>query len=324
MKVLAPFSTGKDSQAAVLWAKEKFKNIEIVFCDTKWEAPESYEHLKYFEKAIGQKITVLTSSKYDGMVDLALKKKRFPSTKARFCTQELKVKPMVDYILSLHDHIIIIDGIRADESVKRSKMESECRYFKYYFEPYETNSMIVDYFNENPPVSLNQKKKFEKAKDRLALGKDDPKFFTYRKKEVFSWCEKYDDSLIRPFFHNTAQDVIDFSLDRGFKINPRYYRGRSRVGCDPCIMENIPSITMMVKDSPEAVQKIKDAEKFVGHSFFPPDKIPKRYRKQTAPNGKKYALMEDVERYVLDSNATSDMFEHEPMFACRSVYKICE
>ena len=54
------------------------------------------------------------------MVDLA-KRKRFPSTTARFCTEELKIYPMVDFILTLEDHVIVVDGIRADESEKDLK-----------------------------------------------------------------------------------------------------------------------------------------------------------------------------------------------------------
>ena len=30
----------------------------------------------------------------------------------------------------------MIQGIRSAESAKRAKMDSQCSYFKYYFEPY--------------------------------------------------------------------------------------------------------------------------------------------------------------------------------------------
>jgi len=326
MIVLTPISGGKDSQAATLWAENKFglKSLIGVFCDVKWEADETYLHIDYFTQKLGINFKVLTSKKYDGMVDLAVKRGRFPSTTARFCTEELKIFPMIDYILTLEDHIIVVDGIRADESAKRSKMEAECRYFKYYFEPYQTNTMIVESFADNPPVSLNQKKKLKKAQDRLLIGKDDPKYYTYRKKDVFKWCEKYDDSVIRPCFHMTGDEVIYYSLNRGYDINPRYKRGYKRVGCDPCIMEDIPSITLTVKESPLTIIKVKYAELKANSSFFPPDKIPKRYHSKVDKKGKSYPTMGDVERYINDKTATPDMFISDPVFKCRSHYNICE
>ncbi|WP_213279349.1 phosphoadenosine phosphosulfate reductase family protein [Chryseobacterium indologenes] len=326
MKVLVPTSGGKDSQAALLWAIEKFglKSLTACFCDVKWEADETYVHINYLVQKSGVNFKILSSNKYDGMIDLAIKKGRFPSTKARFCTEELKVKPMIDYVLSIEDHIILIDGIRADESARRSKMQPNCRYFKHYFEPYLTNSMIVSDYEllENP--TLSQRKKYEHALKRLATGKEDAKYFTYRKKDVFEWCKKYDDSVIRPHFYATADEVIYYSLNRGYDINPRYYRGYSRVGCDPCVMEKIDEISIMVENSPSTVERIIYAEKQADSSFFPPDKIPKRYHSKKTKEGKTYATFEDVIRYIKDRKATGDLFKDEPQFRCKSVYNICE
>lgn len=324
--VIAPISGGKDSQGSAIWAKEKYgqDSVITVFCDVKWEAPETYEHIDYLVEKLGLPHFVLTSQKYDGMVDLAVKKGRFPSTTARFCTEELKIFPMIDFILTLKQHIIVVDGIRADESESRSKKQPECRYFKYYFEPYQTNSMIVEKFKLKPPVTHKQKLQLLKAENRLALGKEDPKYFTYRKKEVVKWCESYADDLIRPFFHSTADEILSYSLNRGYKVNPRYFRGYKRVGCDPCVMEGIDEIAIMVLKDKAATNKVKDAEKIANSSFFPPYKIPKRYHSKKTPEGKTYATMEDVERYINDKNATLDAFENEPLFRCKSFYSICE
>ena len=48
MKVVIAFSGGKDSQASLIWAVKKFgtKNIIAVFCDTGWEHPLTYQHIK--------------------------------------------------------------------------------------------------------------------------------------------------------------------------------------------------------------------------------------------------------------------------------------
>ena len=47
MKVLVSFSGGKDSLASLIWAKNKFPNlnIEAVFCDTGWEHELTYQHI---------------------------------------------------------------------------------------------------------------------------------------------------------------------------------------------------------------------------------------------------------------------------------------
>jgi glutaredoxin len=73
----------------------------------------------------------ISSKKYNGMFDMVEKKKRFPSPKARFCTEELKVKPMIDFILdTLSEDFITIQGIRKDESAARSKMKKQCSLYK--------------------------------------------------------------------------------------------------------------------------------------------------------------------------------------------------
>lgn len=156
MKVLVQWSGGKDSQACLILAVEKYgaKNVEAVFCDTGWEHKETYRHVKAISESLGVRLITLKSKKYDGFVDMALKKGRFPSTKARFCTEELKVKPMIDYVLNQTVNLLIFQGIRSDESKSRSLMSEQCRYFKHYFEPYGTDKN----------------------------GK--PKYHTYRKKDV--------------------------------------------------------------------------------------------------------------------------------------------
>jgi len=330
MKILVPFSGGKDSQATLLWAAEKHgkDRITAVFCDTKWENPITYEHIKYVVDKIGCPYVSLVSKKFDGMVDLATKKKRFPSTKAKFCTTELKVIPMIDYILSLNTTVYIIQGIRADESEARSLMSKQCTFFKYYFQPYITNTMIIDKFElikTKKELTEIQKEKLQKAIYRKALGFEDAKFHTYRKKDVKAFCKQYGDDIIRPFFDATADEVISYSLNRDYKINPLYFKGFSRVGCFPCIMCTQGEIDLIVKSFPETIANIKLAEETAGHTFFPPDKIPVRYRSHKTKDGKTFADIDDVVRYSNDKKATGDLFENDDeVNGCKSVYSICE
>lgn len=135
MKIIVSFSGGKDSQACLIQAAKQYgvNKIEALFCDTGWEHPDTYQHITDVCSQLGVKLTTL-KSKYD-FISLAVYKKRFPSTNARFCTSELKMKPMIDYVLSLNESCIIIQGIRAGESAARATLEDECMYFKSYFHP---------------------------------------------------------------------------------------------------------------------------------------------------------------------------------------------
>lgn len=289
-KILVSFSGGKDSQACLIKAAKDYgvDNIDAVFCDTGWEHPDTYKHIEDVCRQMNVRLTIL-KSKYD-FVSLAVHKKRFPSTKARFCTEELKIKPMIDYILSLECSCIVIQGIRANESKSRSLMQSECMYFKEYFHK----------------------------------SKEEKKYY-YRRKEVIEWCKKYDASILRPIFNWSSQQVIDYILDSGQKPNPLYSRGFSRVGCFPCIMCRKSEIRFLLKDEPMK-QRLLDAEHKMselterGSSFFPPNYIPKYAQDK---NG--YATVEAVFKYVSNKNATLDMFEPEDGYSCISMYHgLCE
>lgn len=285
MKIIVSFSGGKDSQACLIEAVKQYgkENVETVFCDTGWEHPETYKHIEYVITELGVKLTTL-KGKYT-FLSLAKKKNRFPSTKARFCTEELKIKPMIDWVLSQSESLIIIQGIRSGESLARAAMEDECMYFKHYFQP-------------------------------LLNGKT----YSYRKKEIIEWCKTYDASVLRPIKSWSAQQVIDCILDACQKPNPLYYRGFSRVGCFPCIMCRHSEILNIAKYDKPMLENLKNAEKLVGTNFFPPNYIP-----MYACSNRRFPTVEDVEKYVTDKTATLDMYEPEGGYSCMSVFHgLCE
>ena len=333
IKILVAYSGGKDSLASLIWAiKEsgfKKENIEAVFCDTGWEHEVTYEHIKQTTDELGVKLVTVKSKKYSGMVDLAVKKKRFPSTKARFCTEELKTIPMIDYILDeCNCHVLVVQGIRADESASRALMRKQCTYFRYYYEPYQSNSMIVAQLSNRTNLNPKQVKKLEVAKARLEKGKEDFKYHTYRKKEVMEFRKNYLDDVLRPCFDWTGNAVMNYILDAGLKPNPLYYQDAKRVGCFPCIMCSKSEIKAMIEHNPEYIERLKEAEKTVGRTFFPPNFIPKQYMKRVdAKTGKKVPTVENVIRYVTDKNSNLDLFQDEldnDTRKCMSFYGICE
>lgn len=131
MKTLISFSGGKDSTALMLYAKEQgiLDDADVVYCDTGWENPVTYEYIQYVGEKLGKQIITLKPD-YNFM-GLAVKKKRFPSSQARFCTEELKLKPMKRHIAQYLPNCEIWVGVRAEESFSRSKLP-ERAFADYY------------------------------------------------------------------------------------------------------------------------------------------------------------------------------------------------
>lgn len=289
MKILVQFSGGKDSQASLILAVKKYgaKNITACFCDTGFEHADTYTHIHNVCEHLGVKLITLKSKKYKDFVDMSIKKGRFPSTRARFCTSELKVIPMIDYILSQDDSFIIIQGIRAKESKARAGYDVECSYFKEYF--------------NNEVKGL------------------------YHKKAVLEWCKTHDASVLRLVFHWSSQEVIDYILTNGQRPNPLYERGFARVGCFPCVMCRKREVQLISKDK-WAAERLLTAEQRMkeeterGSSFFSPGYIPARF----CSNGQ-YPTVQDVFKYVNRNDAQLDLFELEGGYSCMSLYHgLCE
>lgn len=118
--VVASISGGKDSAAMSLYLLEQGIEHRRVFADTEWEHPSTYEHLAYLETVLGPIDRV--RSKHGGMEQWVRKKGMFPSRVRRFCTQELKVRPIKAFIAE-HEAEVNPVGIRAGESDARAKMD---------------------------------------------------------------------------------------------------------------------------------------------------------------------------------------------------------
>lgn len=122
--VIASVSGGKDSTAMCLHLKEAGIPFRAVFMDTGWEHEDTYEYLRTeLPRVIGQPVEWIRGKLL--MVDLVRKKAMFPSRLKRYCTEELKVFPMRDYIRVLQDEgfeVVNAVGIRAEESAARAEM----------------------------------------------------------------------------------------------------------------------------------------------------------------------------------------------------------
>ena len=163
---LVSISGGKDSTAMALIAAEKAPgSVRFVFADTGHEHPVTYKHVNdlsdELERRVGQPIQwvradftrrIENKRQYitekwpekgvsqdqidralnvlqptgNPMLDLCLWKGRFPSTRARFCSQELKHIPihdqMVEPLLDQYRAVVSWQGVRRDESRSRSEL----------------------------------------------------------------------------------------------------------------------------------------------------------------------------------------------------------
>lgn len=122
-------SGGKDSAATGLWLVHESgqdpKSIRFTFCDTGNEHAYTYEHVQLLsDKFVSWGCDpVVTLKPERDFLALAKWKNRFPSRKARFCTQFLKVIPTredVSGLIRADYDVVVHSGVRAGESPDRA------------------------------------------------------------------------------------------------------------------------------------------------------------------------------------------------------------
>lgn len=142
-RVVLSVSGGKDSAAASLYLRELGIEHMRVFANTGWEHPKTYEYLRGdLTRAIGpihevRNETLFAEDDPEGPPDqrrsaelrqppgfarLVARKGMFPSRMRRFCTTELKVKPLAAFVRGLDEDCVNVVGVRAAESRARSKL----------------------------------------------------------------------------------------------------------------------------------------------------------------------------------------------------------
>lgn len=105
-------SGGKDSTALAIYMRDRLPEMEYVFCDTQKELPETYEYLDRLEAHLGKRIERLNDKRgFDHW--LKVYGNYLPSSRMRWCTRMLKLKPLEDYIGE--DPVLSYVAIRADE-----------------------------------------------------------------------------------------------------------------------------------------------------------------------------------------------------------------
>jgi len=126
MKYLVSLSGGKDSTACLLWALDTLPKEDIIpyYIDTKWEHHVVYEYLDYLEGELDIEIVRLES---EGMEALSKRKRMMPNIAMKFCTENLKIKPALEFYKTFQEKnidFINIVGVRREESEKRADTET--------------------------------------------------------------------------------------------------------------------------------------------------------------------------------------------------------
>lgn len=122
VKCIVPVSGGKDSQACLKMAVEKYGSAEVIglFCDTKFEHPLTYAHVKSIQEWYGSEIVTVCGG---SVIEKSLKYGRFPGGGARHCTDELKIRETKIFLAEYakeHGAVEVWYGMRTGESSERA------------------------------------------------------------------------------------------------------------------------------------------------------------------------------------------------------------
>ena len=254
-------SGGKDSTAVYLLAIERGMPFTAVFADTGHEHPATYDYVSMLAERAGgppiltvkadftfaiarkrafilknwermgvpavrvDRAAALMVPSGNPFLDLCMVKGRFPSAKARFCTDELKLVPLwigVDRpILADGRTLVKWLGVRGDESLARRDLKRWQR--------------LAD------PVPYCMPK--GSHTEALEAGW---RVYTYR--PIHQW---------------TREDVFAMHDRHGIARNPLYDAGTNRVGCWPCIMVKKDELKLIAGLDPTAIDRLAEWEAIV-------------------------------------------------------------
>lgn len=315
MKHVIGFSGGADSQATALWARQRFpaEDIILVNCDAGGnEHPLTTAFLRHYSETIHPVVMVTPQvsdmlNRAPGAIEamglkptdpltfdlLAKLKGTFPSTKVRFCTTHLKLEPMRRWCWE--------NGAKGLNLPRRKRDGSEYR-------PYGEDG--CDEHGDRQGILSDGQERYagvrrdESASRSEALEREWDDYF-------MSW-------LNRPLVEWSKAQVFDFIQSNGEEVNPLYRMSFGRVGCAPCINSNKDDIRLWAARFPEMIDKVREWEKSVGRTFFPPILPGGRYGPidevvewaKTVHGGKQYALP------IVEAEADAGL--------CSSMYGLCE
>lgn len=266
LKHVVGFSGGADSQATALWVRQHFppEDVLLVYSDPGGnDNPITTEFIRHYSATIFPVVVVTPLVRdmagrgtkpgqardrrqtYDENEPLTFDilasiKGRFPSRKAQFCTEHLKLIPQRRW---LYENLADVDferyvGIRRQEGSGEAGCMSAAD-----FAP----ATVLDGTGR-------------RLKDKRGRGNT----------PLREWDEYFDCYVNYPLAFWSKAEVFDYLKAHGEEPNPLYKMGFARVGCAPCINSSKEDIRLWAARDPAMIDKIRVWEQKVGRTFFAP------------------------------------------------------
>lgn len=308
---VASVSSGKDSQATMILMLEHVgrENCRFVFADTGNEDAAVFKHLDYLRAALDIKIDVVKANFNEEIAGKRMfiardqrtgrrngKKLRWSNKAKRRALSVLHPtgNPYLD--------LCLWKGRFPSRKAQFCTQELKTLpLVEYQLSLIEQGYSVVSWQGVRRDESHNRRnaKKIERMNPHL-------------------WA-------FRPIVDWTAQQTINYSLERGLQVNHLYAEGFDRVGCMPCINCGKKEISNIALRKPEEIVRLAEWERLVGlaskrgmSTFFPnphrdDDKDKAGIYKmvewsKTTYGGKQYSLLTQLD---------------EPT-SCSSAYGLCE
>lgn len=129
MELVINFSGGKDSSAMLAYLCEQYPSVKkhVVMADTGWEHTDAVEWSRGIVDRFGLPLHVV-SNPNKTFLSMVENRGKFPAPAQRQCTSDLKRDPINTWIRNnCGDLVFSCMGIRAEESVGRSRMPILCK-----------------------------------------------------------------------------------------------------------------------------------------------------------------------------------------------------
>lgn len=288
-QVVVGLSGGKDSTALMLWMHYESgcpqDKIVYEFWDTGNEDDLTYAYLHMLSVHVAP---VVVRHPPLGFWKLSRSKKRFPSKRARFCTELLKSRPSENSIF-----LKSLLGASILKMTGKRKEEGRVGNDRGDILPLETSAVSRRYNGRIESIM------YDVGHPIRSMTLDD----------VFSIHKRYlAVSLVTSIINNDPtmsqekkRALSERVVTHGVPMNPLYAMGANRVGCFPCVFSSKNEIRGMVQYRPHRLNFISRNEE---HStFFGIDKTPIRFRsrKVVDKNGKTHFVptAQDVAKWSM-------------------------
>ena len=166
------FSGGRDSLAALVYLKNIAENVGnnvvAVHADTTVGLPCNIKYIKKICRLIKVKLVIVRPK--NDYFTLA-ERWGLPRFQARWCCHALKIGPVNDYLKNQQKDKIVFDGIRAEESKRRSEIEfikydKKFGYLTCHPLLYWTREDVKAYLEKNGlPINPAYKQGFKRASE---------------------------------------------------------------------------------------------------------------------------------------------------------------